>query len=284
MPLVRGHHAFDDKFTQVPNAWLRDPNLSLGAKGLLAQLLSHAPGWEVSQESLAKANRTGKDAMRTLIGELLSAGYLNRSTDRTRTEKGYLGGYVYTTQDPSTSDYPTLDRPTLDEPPHKNTITKEEQLKEIYPQAKLEDETLEPQFQRFWDLYPKKVERLDARKAFVRAAQEHGLDEVMAGVARMANDPNLPPRQYIPYPASWLRAGGWTSEPYPPREQTPEEKAERLAQIRRAESERQKLATQRILAEQKETEKQAAPPPTCKHGNKAISCLTCMRESKDAPK
>lgn len=275
MPLVRGHHAFDDHFTQVPNAWLRDPNLSLGAKGLLAQLLSHAPGWQVSQESLAKANKTGKDAIRTLIGELLSAGYLNRSTDRTRTDKGYLGGYVYTTQDPTTSDYPTLDYPTLDNPPHKNNNIKEEHIKEIYPQNEFGED-----FEKFWNTYPKKVEKIAARKAFVKAVQQFGLDEVMAGVVRLANDPNLPPKQFIPYPASWLNAGGWTNEPYPAREETAEEKAERIAKLRRIESDKSREYTKALLAEQKENEKQAAPPPTCKHGNKLISCLTCLAESK----
>jgi hypothetical protein len=280
MPLVRGHHAFDDHFTQVPNAWLRDPNLSLGAKGLLAQLLSHAPGWQVSQESLAKANKTGKDAIRTLIGELLSAGYLDRSTDRTRTEKGYLGGYVYTTQDPSTSDFPTLDYPTLDNPPHKNNNIKEEQLKEIYPQVDLGERFADYHFKRFWELYPKKVEKIDARKAFGKALEEYDAKDVLDGAERLANDPNLPPKQFIPYPASWLRAGGWTNEPYPPRELTAEEKAERLAHQRRLESEKSKAQTKALLAEQRESEKQSAPPPICPHGNKLISCLTCLAESK----
>jgi hypothetical protein len=280
MPLVRGHHSFDDHFTQVPNAWLRDPNLSLGAKGLLAQLLSHAPGWEVSQESLARANKTGKDAIRTIIGELLSAGYLNRSTDRTRTEKGYLGGYVYTTQDPTTSDFPTLDKPTLDNPPHKNTITKEEQLKEIYPQENLGERFADYHFERFWELYPKKVEKIDARKAFRKALEEYDAKDVLDGVERLAADPNLPPKQFIPYPASWLRAGGWTNEPYPPREQTAEEKAERLAHQRRLEADKARRNTQNLLAEQKETEKQSAPPPKCHHGNTIVRCLTCLAESK----
>jgi len=64
MPLVRGRHSFDDQFTQIPNAWLRDNRLSLQARGLLAQLMSHAPGWNITQESLAKANNIGRDAMR----------------------------------------------------------------------------------------------------------------------------------------------------------------------------------------------------------------------------
>ena len=127
MPLIRGHHSFDDHFTQIPNAWLRDTRISLGAKGLLAQLLSHAPGWRISQESLGRDNGVGRDAIRTLINELLEAGYLSRSEDRERTEKGYLGGYSYTTQDPTAE--PTLDKPTQDNPLHKNNNIKNNNLK-----------------------------------------------------------------------------------------------------------------------------------------------------------
>jgi len=121
MPLIRGHQSFDDHFTQIPNAWLRDTRLSLAAKGLIAQLMSHKPGWQISITNLAMANGVGKDAMRTILNELLDAGYLSRSEKRERNAKGFLGGYVYTTKDPepfdTAADCPRLDEPTLDEPP-----------------------------------------------------------------------------------------------------------------------------------------------------------------------
>jgi biotin operon repressor len=147
MPLIRGHHSFDDHFTQIPNDWLRDKRISLGAKGLLAQLLSHSPGWRISQESLGRDNGVGRDAIRTLINELLEAGYLMRSEERERGEKGYLGGYTYTTQDP------TQDNPTQDNPLLKKTITKKNNLKNnerIYSES---------EFDSFWSNYPKKVDK-----------------------------------------------------------------------------------------------------------------------------
>lgn len=132
MPLIRGHHSFDAQFTQIPNDWLRDPRLSLGAIGLLAQLLSHQPGWKISQENLARANRIGRDGMRTLLNELITAGYLSKSEERERNEAGQLAGYVYTTKDPDappmlsepTLAEPTQAEPTLAEPTHKNNIDK----------------------------------------------------------------------------------------------------------------------------------------------------------------
>jgi len=212
MPLIRGHHSFDDHFTQIPNDWLRDSRISLGAKGLLAQLLSHAPGWRISQENLAFANGVGRDAIRTLINELLEAGYLMRSEDRERNEKGYLGGYTYTTQDPSGE--PTLDKPTQDNPLHKNNISKKNNLKNnerIYSDL---------EFDSFWESYPKKVDKGAALRAFRRAIKNLDPAVVIAGAKAYATDPNLPEKQFIKNPATWLNAEAWANGPLPKRKTT----------------------------------------------------------------
>jgi biotin operon repressor len=212
MPLIRGHHSFDDHFTQIPNDWLRDSRISLGAKGLLAQLLSHAPGWRISQENLAFANGVGRDAIRTLINELLEAGYLMRSEDRERNEKGYLGGYTYTTQDPSGE--PTLDKPTQDNPLHKNNILKKNNLKNnerIYSDS---------EFDSFWESYPKKVDKGAALRAFRRAIKNLDPAVVIAGAKAYAEDPNLPEKQFIKNPATWLNAEAWNNGPLPKRKTT----------------------------------------------------------------
>lgn len=128
MALIRGHHSFDDHFTQIPNDWLRDQRLSLGAIGLLAQLLSHSPGWKITQENLARANNVGRDAIRTLINELVTNGYLLKSEKRERNSSGQLAGYNYVTTDPvlgePTLAEPTQAEPTLADPTHKKTINK----------------------------------------------------------------------------------------------------------------------------------------------------------------
>jgi biotin operon repressor len=208
MPLIRGHHSFDDHFTQIPNDWLRDKRISLGAKGLLAQLLSHAPGWRISQESLGRDNGVGRDAIRTLINELLEAGYLMRSEERERGEKGYLGGYTYTTQDP------TQDNPTQDNPLLKKNITKNNNLKNnerIYSDS---------EFDSFWESYPKKVDKGAALRAFRRAIKNQDPAVVIAGARAYAEDPNLPEKQFIKNPATWLNAEAWNNGPLPKRKTT----------------------------------------------------------------
>lgn len=155
-----------------------------------------------------------------------------------------------------------------------NVINPKENRKEEYPQAELEEA-----FEEFWNAYPRKVEKIAARKAFIKQAETVTPGVITAGARRMANDPNLPPKQYIPYPASWLNAGGWDSEPYPERERTKEE----LEAIRAKEIERRREIDLREAAERREqarleAERLAANPVTlCEHNRVKVICPICSK-------
>lgn len=268
MPIIRARHNFDTNFTTVPNVWVRDPRISLKAKGLLVQLMSHTPGWTVSIGSLAQANDCGRDSIRSAVIELEEAGYLIRSQERT--DDGQFAEVVWRTNDPS--DKPLSENPTTDNPTPKKNNSKEEQSKEV-PSNKFEDE-----FERFWALYPRKVEKLEARKAFIKAFTQYGSD-VLDGVRRLSLDPNLPPKQYVPYPASWLNAGGWTNEPYPEREKS---KDELLAEERKRIAERDAREKERRRREKEQAEREKAefvPAPRCVHDRILVRCPVC----KDTP-
>lgn len=77
-------------------------------------------------------------------------------------------------------------------------------------------------FAQFWEAYPKKRSKDDAFKAFKsRKPNPILVGEMIASIQLMkdsgewANDR----QKYIPYPASWLRAGGWKDEIAPPKPQ-----------------------------------------------------------------
>lgn len=72
------------------------------------------------------------------------------------------------------------------------------------------------EFDSFWSIYPRKVSKETARKAWTKAIARVDHEVILAAVSRMANDPNLPEMQYIKHPATWLNAGGWEDEPFPP--------------------------------------------------------------------
>lgn len=126
--LIRTKLDYEDNVSVIPNSWLRDQRLSLKAKGLLAQILTHEPGWRMTIKHLAEVNGCGRDAIRSAIQELLGAGYLERSEERERDSQGRLGDYTYTTTSPNPQDLrhvayvgkPYVGKPYVGKPDTKN--------------------------------------------------------------------------------------------------------------------------------------------------------------------
>lgn len=133
MSIKRPVLSFDRDFTIMPNAWTRDGRLSLRARGLLAQLLSHRPGWEVTIESLMRVNPEGRDAIRRAISELEEYGYLKR--DRAR-EGNKFAGMDYTIQEPSIPSvgFSDVGNPYVGESTHKEDHSSQDQDQEDHPE------------------------------------------------------------------------------------------------------------------------------------------------------
>jgi len=61
-------------------------------------------------------------------------------------------------------------------------------------------------FDTFWLLYPKKVAKADAVKAWKQVLKKKTADEMIA-LTKAYSESKLPDMTYIPYPASWLNKG-----------------------------------------------------------------------------
>lgn len=72
-------------------------------------------------------------------------------------------------------------------------------------------------FDAFWQAYPRRTAKADARKAWTRATRKAAPEVVLAGAERYAADPNLPPVEFVPHPATWLNGERWADGPLPPR-------------------------------------------------------------------
>jgi len=57
-------------YTVMSNHHLRNPVLSLKAKGLLSQILSLPENWDYTLSGLSRINRESVDAIRTAVHEL----------------------------------------------------------------------------------------------------------------------------------------------------------------------------------------------------------------------
>jgi len=235
MPLIRGHHSFDDHFTQIPNDWLRDSRLSFKARGILAMLMSHTQGWSLSINTIAKQNQEGKDAIRSAVQELEKYGYLYRTQVN---EGGRFGESIWITQDPA--DSPMAENPTTENPTTKNNNIKEEHIKNT------KEEDL---FTEFWNCYPRKLDKAKAFRAFRSALKRATFEDILAGVIAYRNDPKRNP-DFTKYPASWLNADSWDNAAA--QADTPH--------LERRDKEKEK--SDAFLKEQEALRQQAVPPPS----------------------
>lgn len=70
-------------------------------------------------------------------------------------------------------------------------------------------------FDDFWQIYPRRVAKLDAMKAFDKALKIAPAADIIAGARRYAAIQREP--QFTAFPATWLRAGRWMDEAEAPR-------------------------------------------------------------------
>ena len=76
-------------------------------------------------------------------------------------------------------------------------------------------------FEAFWAVWPRKVAKRAAAKAWAHAIKRASPADIIAGARRYTTDPNLPEPKYIPYPATWLNGDRWLDSPEPQRRSGP---------------------------------------------------------------
>jgi hypothetical protein len=201
----------DLKFSIIPE-WVLDSDLSHKAVRVYAILARYADNetltaWPARATIAAKCRSTVKSVDRA-IAELVAYGAVTKQFRRD--EQGQHSS-LYTLRRVEGGTKKTLGGDKNDiggatKSPHRTITNELEPNKSVKQQA----------FDAFWSAYPNKVDKGRARKAFAKIAVEL-LPVVVAGAERFASDPNLPGKQYIPYPATWLNGERWEDGPLPER-------------------------------------------------------------------
>lgn len=264
-------------FAQIPNHAIRDPRISSNGFRLLAYLMSHADGYELTYGQIERETALGRFAINGAINNLKQLGWLEVKS--TKLPNGQFGPKAWIVLDAATVGNSTAGNSTVERPTdNKNTNTREEQLENSLPQA-----ALEGAFSEFWKHYPRKVEKLAARKAFEKAVTVADVETIIDGARRLAADPNLPEKVFLKHPASWLNAGGWEDEPYPERPKTAQQIRE-LEEQKRAERIARQRELDRLDAQRREEELariskelELNPPKQCQHGRVAVICPVCSK-------
>ena len=223
----------------LPNALLRDPRLSIKAKGLACLALSLPPGWEYSVAGLASVCGCGRDMIRGALKELEAAGYLAR--EQSHDDAGKFGSCRYVISDESAlpeeplpepeglplSGFPSTVKPTTGNPLTENptVINKDILSKDVSnppkaPQGgrrsrapKKEPDWRPERFAKFWEYYP----RGEAKQAAIRAwdklqPSDELIDTMAQALKRQVASESWQQGIGIPYASTWLNQQRWTDE------------------------------------------------------------------------
>lgn len=226
----------ETKFYTLDKAISEDTRLSWQARGLLIFLLGKPDHWEVSVQHLIKQTQdaigraAGRDAVRVILKELETAGYLK--ADLARSEGGAFNGMAYTVSEipdmaPETekpapaspeTEYPAPAQPAPANPPLvKNDLQQptEEAAKTDQEQTPNPLPGVGEMFDRFWKVYPRHVAKANARKAFEKLKPTPELlDAILVAIAAQRVSPAWlkDNGQFIPHPTTWLNGRRWEDE------------------------------------------------------------------------
>lgn len=232
-------------YTVLPNGILRDAGLSLKTKGLFAIILSLPETWDYTVAGLATVAGCGRDAIRSALGEMETAGYLTRT--RTHGVGGKFIGITYTIRDQAEplsenptmveeaplSGFPILDGPMLAEPssenptqlnkdisnkdlinPHSPPAGDKPQRKKRQRRPKSEPTWKPERFEAFWDYYPRGEDRMGAVAEWDKLRPDDALIDRMArALARQMASEEWQRGIGIPYACRWLRKRRWEDVP-----------------------------------------------------------------------
>lgn len=207
-------------YTIMSNYHLRDPSLSLKAKGLLSLMLSLPPEWDYTENGLVQIVAEGRDSVRSAVKELLTAGYLTRERIR---ENGKLKGAEYTVREvpegaenggKPVPENPMSENPTLG---NRTEINKDITSKDIYnppiapPRNAASMPKHEPErFTGFWQLYPRHEQRAKAAKAWDRLnLSGKEIDDLARGLQWFLSSEMWQKGIGVPYASTWLNQRRW---------------------------------------------------------------------------
>lgn len=213
-------------------AWARRARTgSPGRKAVLMVLAEHADEADTcypSQALIADATEQGERTVRRQLVELEQLGLIRREHrgngqgGRTSDRYHLLVGPANLAANPTTAAGVTGQSAGVTgqmEGGYRPPVATEQPLENTTTEPPTTRAVAEPDaFDAFWHHYPRKAGKGAARSAWPKAVRAAGSAYIIVQAAqRYAADPNLPPPEYVPHPATWLNGERWADGPLPPR-------------------------------------------------------------------
>jgi hypothetical protein len=195
MSIVKSKHA--SNYTVLPNELFKS-GLSLEAIGLLSYFLSLPHDWVIYKTQLHTQLNMGRDKIDRIFKELQNSGYVVSIKQIDRDGRFAYSHIVY-------------DKPYNGEPHTGFSSTEEQPLlsKDIPSTEKQSKENKLALFEKFWDLYDKKLDRKSSLTKFMKLDIEtmNKIIEVVPLYVKSTSD-----KQYRKHPDTWLNGECWNDE------------------------------------------------------------------------
>ena len=194
-------------FTIVRNSIFRDYRLSAKAKGVACQLLSLPPTWEYSVKGIVTLFSDGEASIRSALSELESLGYLRREQDRTEGKFGKIK-YIIT-------DVLKREKPYVENPQAVNSVADNQaqlNTKESITELLNTKESLQTEFEKLWELYPRKQGKADAFKHYLKARKSNvAYEDIEQGIFAYKNyiKTNNIDMQYVKMGSTFFSQKSW---------------------------------------------------------------------------
>lgn len=254
------------EFTSVPNWAVRDPEYTPNTFRLLAYLLSHNDGYELTYSQIERQTTLGRYAINQAAKFLIEKGWLE--WERVKGEDGRWLAKKWIIKNPELI-APIANHSSV-ESFHSGTVNGHKEEQPLEKKTNKEKQLpIEDLFNEFWTAYPRKLDKAKAFRAFRSALKRATFEDIIAGVLLYRNDPKRDP-DFTKYPATWLNNDSWENTHEPSKDS----EAARRAQERR---EKERAISDAFLAEQKERDKLAGPAPKCPHGENVALCKKCLQ-------
>lgn len=195
-----------DRRFAIIDEWILDLDISDRAIRLYAVLARYADKDThkafPSRKTLAKRLRCSPASVDRASQELVEAGLLAK-------EHRYNNSIIYTVITSSPVQTPIITRDeTLSAPVMRPIVTSDD----LTRTTKQEPKELDIEFEKFWNVYPKKADKALARRSFEKALKRVELDALIAAAEKYRDDPRRDPA-FTKNPSTWLNADAWLNEP-----------------------------------------------------------------------
>ena len=221
--MIRRSERPKDHYTVIANDVLRDEQLSFRARGILAAILSRPDNWTIKSNLLAQQGKEGRDAIRSALKELRDANYLH--LEKMRNPDGTFTTVQVIYDRPTT--FPQVAPETGNQASENQASDSQAsiEVKKRKKEKKISSSSDDDGFTEFWKLYPRKVGKGGAERAWKVAIKKASKETILDGLATYQAIRAGEDETYTAHPTTWLNQERWADEmtnPETPQPETPQ--------------------------------------------------------------